>query len=95
MAGVPNIFQAMVASVLPTLTGGDPLLSQTLRINCGEGEIAGPLSQLAADYPALSIGSYPFQRDGAYGSNIVIRGTDAGQIDAAITRLSDLFAGAL
>jgi molybdopterin-biosynthesis enzyme MoeA-like protein len=24
MAGVPSIFQAMVASVLPTLTGGPP-----------------------------------------------------------------------
>ncbi|WP_095587312.1 competence/damage-inducible protein A [Actibacterium ureilyticum] len=95
MAGVPNIFQAMVASVLPTLTGGDPLLSQTLRINCGEGEIAGPLSDLAADFPDLSIGSYPFQRDGAYGSNIVIRGTDAGRIDAAMTHLCDRFAGAL
>lgn len=95
MAGVPNIFQAMVASVLPTLTGGDPLLSQTLRINCGEGEIAGPLSQLAADFSDLSIGSYPFQRDGAYGSNIVIRGTDAARIDAAMTRLCDRFAGAL
>ena len=27
MAGVPSVFQAMVASVLPTLTGGDPLIS--------------------------------------------------------------------
>ncbi|WP_372603817.1 competence/damage-inducible protein A [Actibacterium sp.] len=93
MAGVPNIFQAMVASVIPTLTGGQPLLSQTLRINRGEGEIAGPLTALAEDYPDLSIGSYPFIRDGAYGSNIVIRGVDAGQIDAAITRLAAHFPG--
>ena len=43
MAGVPAVFQAMVASVLPTLTGGAPLISQTLRIDRGEGDIAGPL----------------------------------------------------
>jgi len=86
MAGVPSVFQAMVASVLPTLTGGEPLLSETLRINRGEGDIAGPLSALAADFDDLSIGSYPFQKDGKYGSNIVIRGQDAARIDAAMWR---------
>ena len=88
MAGVPTVFKAMVASVIPTLTGGAPLLSQSLRIDRGEGDIAGPLGKLAADYPELSIGSYPFQKDGAYGSNIVIRGHDGAQIDAAIVRLA-------
>ena len=91
MAGVPNVFEAMVASVLPTLVGGQPLLSQTLRIDRGEGEIAGPLSELAARYPELSIGSYPFQQNGAYGANIVIRGTEAAMVDAAMTELAGLF----
>ncbi len=92
MAGVPSVFQAMVASVLPTLTGGAPLLSQTLRIERGEGDIAGPLAGLAEEFSDLSIGSYPYQRNGAYGSNIVIRGTDGARIDAAITKLAGLFA---
>jgi molybdopterin-biosynthesis enzyme MoeA-like protein len=87
MAGVPRVFEAMVASVLPTLTGGAPLLSQTLRIDRGEGDIAGPLGALAADFDDLSIGSYPFQKDGKYGANIVIRGQDGARIDAAMTRL--------
>lgn len=91
MAGVPNIFQAMVASVMPTLTGGAPLLSQSLRVNRGEGEVAGPFGALAAEYPELSMGSYPFLQNGAHGTNLVIRGTDAAQIDAAMTRLAALF----
>lgn len=91
MAGVPSVFQAMVASILPTLTGGAPLVSRTLRIERGEGDIAGPLGQLAAAHPDLSIGSYPFQKDGIYGSNIVIRGTDAAQVDAAMTVLNAKF----
>ena len=90
-AGVPNIFQAMVASVLPTLTGGAPLLSQSLRVNRGEGEVAAPFGALAAEYPDLSMGSYPFIQNGAHGTNLVIRGTDAAQIDAAMTRLAALF----
>ena len=91
MAGVPSVFQAMVATVLPTLTGGAPLLSETLRIDRGEGDIAGPLGKLAADYSDLSIGSYPFQKDGKYGSNIVIRGQDATQIASAMTQLKSAF----
>ncbi len=88
MAGVPSVFEAMVASVLPTLTGGSPLLSQTLRIMRGEGEIAGHLSTLAADFADLSIGCYPFQKDGAFGANVVVRGSDGAQVDAAVTRLA-------
>lgn len=91
MAGVPSVFKAMVETVLPTLTGGAPLLSRTLRIDRGEGDIAGPLGALAADFADLSIGSYPFQKDGKYGANIVIRGQDAGRIDAAMTRLEGDF----
>ncbi len=91
MAGVPSVFQAMVASVLPELTFGQPLLSQSLRLMRGEGDIAGPLRQLAHAFPDLSIGSYPFQKDGAYGSNIVVRGTDGAMVDAAMTRLAEIF----
>lgn len=92
MAGVPNIFQAMVASLLPRLTGGEPLLSQTLRIERGEGAIAKPLADLAAEFADLSFGSYPFVQNGAYGTNIVVRGTDSGRIDAAMARLAAIAA---
>lgn len=88
MAGVPSVFQAMVASVLPGLAGGQPVLSQTLRVMRGEGDIAATLSALAATFSDLSIGCYPFQKDGAYGANIVVRGTDGTRIDAAMTQLA-------
>lgn len=93
MAGVPQIFEAMVASVLPTLIGGHPLLSQSIRIDRGEGDIAGPLGALAVKHPELSFGSYPFSKDGIYGANVVVRGTDGAAIDAAITALAALFPG--
>lgn len=91
MAGVPAVFQAMVVSVLPTLTGGAPLLSRTLRLMRGEGDIAGPLGGFADAYPDLSVGSYPFQKDGVYGSNIVVRGSNADRLDLAMKSLADLF----
>ena len=93
MAGVPAVFQAMVASCLPGLTGGVPLQSRTWRIERGEGDIAGPLAALAQEFADLSIGSYPFNQNGSYGANIVIRGADAARIDAALQRLMALFPG--
>lgn len=90
MAGVPTIFEAMVASVLPTLTGGDPLLSQSLRVERGEGEIAEPLGKLAGEFPDLSFGSYPFNQNGIYGTNIVVRGQDGARVDAAMTALAKM-----
>ena len=87
MAGVPTIFQAMLASVLPSLTGGKPLLSFTYRVDRGEGDIAAPLGALAQAFPELSIGCYPFQKDGLFGANIVLRGTDESQLQKAMTAL--------
>lgn len=92
MAGVPSVFKAMVASVLPTMTGGAPLMSKTLTVHRGEGDIAGPLGALAEAYPDLSMGSYPFQRDGKYGANLVVRGQDADLLDEAMEKLTQVFA---
>ena len=93
MAGVPAVFEAMVASVLPQLAGGAPLVSQSLRIDRGEGDIAGPLAVLAKEYPDLSLGSYPFIQNGAFGVNVVIRGSDNARVNAAIMKLTTLFPG--
>ncbi|MHA6264714.1 competence/damage-inducible protein A [Arenibacterium sp. CAU 1754] len=88
MAGIPSIFQAMVASVLPTLTGGAPVISETLQVNHGEGDIAQILNDLAARHDDLSIGCYPFQKDGKHGANVVVRGQDGGRVHAVIEELS-------
>ncbi len=95
MAGVPSVFQAMVASVLPTLKGGAPLVSTSTRIERGEGDIAGPLTDLAARFSDLSFGSYPYIKNGVFGSNIVIRGADKSTVDTATRALIAVFADAV
>ena len=88
MAGVPSVFKAMVASVLPTLSSGAPLVSKTLRVDTGEGDIAAPLASIAEAHPDLSIGCYPFQlKNGAYGANVVIRGFEAEGVQNAMSQL--------
>lgn len=92
MAGVPAIFEAMLQGLLPRLTGGAPVLSQSLTVMRPEGDVAAPLRDLAARYPDLSMGSYPFQREGAFGTQLVIRGSDAARLDAAMAELRELVA---
>jgi hypothetical protein len=62
-----------------------------VRIARGEGDIAEPLSDLAKTFGDLSFGSYPYQKDGLYGANVVIRGTDSAALDEAANRLFGLF----
>ncbi len=91
MAGVPSVFKAMVAGLLPRLDGGAPPVSRSLRVERGESEIAEQLTALAGEFPDISIGSYPFRQDGLLGTNIVVRGSDADRVDTAMARLCALF----
>ncbi|MBJ3761663.1 competence/damage-inducible protein A [Maribius pontilimi] len=91
MAGVPQIFEAMVEGLLPRLTGGAPMQSRTLRVERGEGDIAQPLSDVAQAHPELSVGSYPFVQNGQFGVNIVVRGSDPDALDGAMAKLREHF----
>ncbi len=83
MAGVPKIFAAMLEGVVSELAGGAPLLSESVRIDRGESDVAEALGAIAARFDDVSIGSYPFQRDGRFGTNIVLRCPDRDRLDAA------------
>ncbi|MBC6407110.1 MAG: competence/damage-inducible protein A [Rhodobacteraceae bacterium] len=94
MAGVPKVFEAMVGALLPRLQGGTPWLSASLRVMRMESDIAGALNELVRAFPAVSIGSYPFQQGESYGVNVVVRGTEQQQIDQITAQLKARFHGA-
>ena len=72
LAGVPNIFQAMVENIIQNLEVEISIKSKTITINKAEGDIAEKLSVIASSYPNVSIGSYPFEKGLIKGTNIVI-----------------------
>ena len=84
LAGVPMVFQAMVDAIVGGLTGGPPLLSRTIVCRLGEGAIAADLGAIQGRYPAVSIGSYPYLRQGLVGVSLVVRGTDDAAIGGAV-----------
>jgi molybdenum cofactor synthesis domain-containing protein len=91
MAGVPQIFEAMLEGLLPRLTGGTALEARTLRLDRPEGDLAGPLRELAEAFPELSIGSYPSWSGTRHELSVVLRGRDAVAIGAAAERLREAF----
>lgn len=91
MAGVPAIFQAMVASAAPELAGGDRLLSRTVVAQVPEGAVAESLGALQKTYPDVDMGSYPAFRGGKASTAIVLRSTDRVRLDAAATAMHSIF----
>lgn len=83
MAGVPKVMQAMMDTIAPTLTRGMPVSSRTIRFEGGEGDIAKPLKEVQEQYPILSIGSYPFESERGFNTNLVLRGRDEVALAAA------------
>lgn len=87
MAGVPEVFRGMVDWLIPRLAGGRPVQSQTVELRRGESEVADELKSVAADYPDLSLGSYPYHDERGWGTNLVVRGLDAGRVAVAMDDL--------
>ncbi|PZO67110.1 MAG: competence/damage-inducible protein A [Paracoccus denitrificans] len=89
MAGVPEVFRAMVDALIPTLPGGRPQISQSVEVRRGESDVAEDLRDVALEFPDLSLGSYPFRDNEGWGTNLVVRGLDGARVDLAMTTLRD------
>jgi molybdenum cofactor synthesis domain-containing protein len=88
MAGVPSVMRGMLEDIGWRLEGGVVKLSRNVRVEgSGEGVIAEPLERVAKAHPELSLGSYPFFGPSGYGSNLVLRGEDAGELEAVVKEL--------
>ena len=77
MAGVPHITAGMLDALTGTLEGGKPLVSVTIGAFAPESEVAEILRSAEKANEGVSIGSYPFFKDGKVGGNFVVRSEDA------------------
>ncbi len=91
MAGVPSICRGMLEDIGPRLRTGSVVYTVTVRgAGLREGEIAEALGRLANELPDLSFGSYPWFSSAGYGAHLIARGTDAGALERAQTRLVEI-----
>ena len=93
MAGVPMVMRAMLEAIAPELPHGPAVQSVTVEANVPEGVIAPGLAQVQRDHKDVSIGSYPFYREGTgkpFGAQLVVRGRDSAAVERAALALEAL-----
>ena len=92
MAGVPHITAGMLHGLTGTLEGGRPVVSLTIGGFVPESDVADLLRATERAHAGadgrVSIGSYPFFRDGRVGSNFVVRSEDERLAQACIDELA-------
>ena len=88
MAGVPAVMQLMLDDAEPNLRTGARMLSETVKLDRPEGEIAELFAAHAKEHPDVSMGSYPcFRAGGGFGTDLVLRSTDKGRLMVALEGL--------
>jgi molybdenum cofactor synthesis domain-containing protein len=90
MAGVPDIRQAMLDSVIVTLRHGPKIYSRTVSAFIAESAIAEELGTVAKKFSHIDIGSYPWVNQGKLGTALVARGTDPKAVQTAIDEIAAL-----
>ena len=94
MAGIPSIMRAMLAGLQSKLTGGAVLHSRSLTAFLPESAIAAPFAALQARYAQVEMGSYPFTREGRYGTTLVLRSSDLALLDSATEQVNAMIVAA-
>ena len=92
MAGIPGVMQAMLSTV--TVQGGAVVRSRSVTAYLGESQVATGLTHIQARHPEVDLGSYPFSRDGRYGTTLVMRGTDPDELAAMLEEVKQLIVDA-
>ena len=90
MAGVPHITAGMLDALTGTLEGGRPVVSRTIGCWVAESEVADLLRETErrwADKGEVTIGSYPFFREGRVGANFVVRSPDGSLAEACLAEV--------
>lgn len=87
MAGVPKIMEVMLDDVTKRLRTGIKLISRNVVVEHPESSVADRLNELDQQYEAVSIGSYPYFREGKVGTIVVLRSGDEGALAMATAAL--------
>ncbi len=92
MAGIPKIMQGMLEGMYDYLEKGEVVHSRSFDILVGESLFAENLEEIQQEFQNISIGSYPFSRDGKYGATIVLKSIDDSALDSCEILIKELIA---
>ena len=81
MAGIPSIMQGMLEGAKIFLEIGNKMSSKSIDVFMPESVVAGELSKIQDNFSNVEIGSYPFNKEGKFGTSLVMRSADLQALD--------------
>ena len=90
LPGIPSYVEIMLPPLENLLSKGKKIISVSCDAKVRESSIAIDLSQIQDKYPDVDIGSYPYSKEGGFGTVIVIRSTDAIKIENCKAEVEDM-----
>ena len=90
MAGIPSIMQGMLEGARVFLETGAKMSSKSIDVFMPESFVATELSQIQDNYLNVEIGSYPFNKDGKFGTSLVMRSADLEALDRCEIEVAEM-----
>lgn len=90
MAGIPSIMQGMLEGARVFLETGTKMSSKSIDVFKPESFVASELSQIQDNYLNVEIGSYPFNKDGKFGTSLVMRSADLEALDRCEIEVAEM-----
>jgi nicotinamide-nucleotide amidase len=84
MPGLPAEMEAMFTTVEDELRAERPIASWRRLYRTGESRIVGVLEEAGERYPGVLVGSYPSFAGGASEVEVVVKSSDADELEAAV-----------
>jgi molybdenum cofactor synthesis domain-containing protein len=86
LPGVPAIFRRKFDLLRERLRAG-PIFSRAVYCQEGEGHLAGPLEAVVAEFPMVTVGSYPRLDAPDHKVKVTLDGRDPAAVDRALAKL--------
>ena len=80
LPGIPSYVQSMILPLRNVLISGKKIISVSCDVKVRESSIAIELSGIQDKYLEIDIGSYPYSKEGEFGTVLVMRGIDKVEI---------------
>ena len=90
MAGIPSIMQGMLEGAKTFLRIGNKMTSESIDVFMPESYVAEELSKMQDNYPEVEIGSYPFNKEGQFGTSLVMRSANLDTLERCASDVAEM-----
>ena len=90
MAGIPSIMQGMLEGAKAFLKVGNKMSSKSIDVFMPESYVAEELSKMQDNYPEVEIGSYPFNKEGQFGTSLVMRSANLDILERCASDVAEM-----